>query len=345
MRLRRASLAQATLLAAASVACVSAWSQTVQDIPLHSPKPKPPEKPKQINLEPPKEVDTVPKAQEVDSKAAPAKPGKPAQPKEIVEDAPPPDAPVKSFAPAPIYDPALERQLRDLALSSHTHVSLYAWQLNTSKAVAMNADQTVQTTDVVQLAMLWESLRQIALGNINWDDVLSPKASTLRDAASRMVLAGDATMPSLLVERFTPKRVDQDLTTFGYDGPWLKPAALKTTPRQMVRLLQHIGMCDLDLPMQLHVNAVRAEAACRMATSMLRDHLYFDTTPTSSTARTILLATKTGPVVVAIYIDGDPANNATQLLPSITQAIVTAWSPDGFDGTLLGKPHLGVSWE
>jgi beta-lactamase class A len=321
MRCNAASLAWITLLLATALPC--AWSQTAQPIPLQAPQTKPSAKPQHINLDSPKPAEEPPKA----------------QPTEIKQEAPPPpEAPVKSFAPAPVFDAALEQQIRKLVTASHTKVALYAWQLNTSKAIAIDADQPIQTNSVVHLALLWESLRQIALGDINWDDTI--KSTTLHEATSRMLLTGDTTVPAMLVDRFTTKRVNQDLTTFGYDGPWQKPAAPRTTPRQMVRLLQHIAMCDLDLPKQLHVNVDRAEAACNTASTMLRDHLYFAAAPTSNTAQTFLLATESGPIVIAIY-----GEDAARLTPSITQAILTAWSPEGFDATQLDKLHLGVSWE
>ena len=262
---RNATVVGLALLLTAS--CQHGRAQAAQAIPLYSPKPKPAPKPTTITLDTPKveatrhearkpEADedeatptatatppatvaakpaatAAPKAQptpqDIKSGVGRAKVGSAAQPKTVSTNGSlPSEAPVKSFAPEPALDAALALQIRSLAATSHGKVALYAWQLNTAKAVAIDADQPVETAEVVPLALFWETLRQIALGDTTWDDRIP--SATLRDAARQMVL-GDPNVPGQLVTRFSLKRVDQDLTTLGYNEAWQQPVTGRTTPR------------------------------------------------------------------------------------------------------------------
>jgi beta-lactamase class A len=283
----------------------------------------------------------------------------------------PPDEipPPRSFAPEPKLDRVLEQRLRDLAKEHHGKVALYAWQLNTTRAVAIDAEQTVQTANAVKLALLWDSLRQISLGDTTWNEKLGN--ITLQDAFTRLTFTGDPAAATQLANRFTTHRVEEDMITLGYSGTWLPThpnaaqtlAPGKTTPKQVVSLLQHIGMCDLDLPKQLHVNIPRSEMACRAAAGILRDKLYRDSIPeapgsapqgegvltkTLSTGRSdiAILAAKTGPIVLAVYTyDNAAGADQARSIADITKAILDAWSPDGTDAKVFDKTHLGVSWE
>jgi beta-lactamase class A len=359
MSLPSGIVATATLLFAVIPLC--ARSQTATTIPLNSPKPKPAVPAKPVALDAPKVKTAAPEA------------------KTIVDAPPPPSvAPVKSFAPTPVLDRILEQQIRSIATSSRSKVALYAWQLNTAKAVAIDADESVQTADATRLALLWEILRQVALGDTSWDEKLPGSGTpTLREATSRLAFAADSTAVDQLANRFSSKRVSEDMTTLGNTSSWTTPKATRppasqhafgqarTTPRQMVLLLQHIGMCDLDLPRQLHVNIIRGDAACKAAVGMLRNEIYLDVVPatlgatsqsgniitkagSASTTRSAvaIVAARTGPIVMAIYsYDNAPGTEQDRLLASISKAIVNAWSPGGTDGRTFDRPHLGVNWE
>ena len=255
-------------------------------------------------------------------------------------------------------DPALQGKVEALLAAHHGKIALYAEQLNTGKTLTIDADQPVQTASTIKLAMLWTALREIALGHAAWDEKITlqpgesvggsgilhfldtPVTLTLKDVATMMVIVSDNTATNLMIDRFTTKRVDDNMTALGYDQTWFykkvfKPAVGpmpadqpkfglgKTTPRQISMVMEKIGRCDLSLPQQPAVDQGKADAACKVAMEMLRNQFYRGTIPrylekldntaqgsgiaskTGSLDATrsdvAIVAGKSGPMVLAIY--------------------------------------------
>ncbi len=258
----------------------------------------------------------------------------------------------------PQPDPVLQGKVDGVIAAHHGKIALYAEQLNTGKALSVDADKPVQTASTIKLAMLWTAMREVALGHAAWDEKITlqpgegvggsgmlhfldtPVTLTLKDVATMMVIVSDNTATNLMIDRFTTKRVDDNMTALGYDQTWLykkvfKPAVGpmpedqpnfglgKTTPRQITMVMEKIGRCDLNLPRQPAVDQVKADAACKVAIEMLRNQFYRNTIPryletldnteqgsgiaskTGSLDATrsdvAIIAGKSGPIVLAIY--------------------------------------------
>ena len=255
-------------------------------------------------------------------------------------------------------DPALQGKVNAIVAAHHGKIALYAEQLNTGKSLSVDGDRAVQTASTIKLAMLWTALREIALGHAQWDEKITlqpgdgvagsgilhfldtPVTLTLKDVATMMVIVSDNTATNLMIDRFSTKRVDDNMAALGYDQTWLykkvfKPAVGpvpadqpkfglgKTTPRQITLLMERIGRCDLNLPQQPVVDQAKADTACKAAIEMLRNQFYRGTIPrfletldntetgsgvaskTGSLDATrsdvAIVAGKTGPIVLAVY--------------------------------------------
>ena len=252
----------------------------------------------------------------------------------------------------------LQTQVRQIIAAHHGKVALFAHQLNTGQTLAIDADTPVQTASTIKLALLWTMLRQIALGKASWSEKLvlqpgegvggsgvlhfldTPVTLTLKDVATMMVIVSDNTATNLLIDRFTTKQVDADMTALGFNQTWLykkvsKPATGpmpadqpkfglgKTTPRQIASVMERIGRCDLNLPGQPRIDQSKPNAACAIALTMLRNQFYRDTIPrylesldnteegsgiasktgslNATRSDVAIVAGKTGPIVTAIY--------------------------------------------
>ncbi len=262
-----------------------------------------------------------------------------------------------SLAGAQTPDPA-QQEIQQIAKAHHGQIALFAHQLNTGKTIAIDADKAVQTASTIKLAMLWSALRQISLGKAAWDEKITlkpgeavggsgvlhfldtPVTLTLKDTMTMMVIVSDNTATNLMIDRFTTKQVNDDLTALGYNDTWFykkvsKPAVGpmpadqpkfglgKTTPKQIASILERIGRCDLNLPATPQLDQEKADAACKVAIEMLRNQFYRDTIPrylesldntaegsgTASKTGSLnatrsdvaIIAAKTGPIVLAIY--------------------------------------------
>ena len=204
--------------------------------------------------------------------------------------------------------------IQALIAAHHGRVAMYAQQLNSGKTVAIDADRPVQTASTIKLAILWETLRQVALGNARWDEPLTltrandtagsgilhlldqPLTLTLKDVTTLMVIVSDNTATNIMIDRFPRSLVNGDMAAIGLDQTFLykkvgRPAEGptppdqprfglgKTTPRQMAALVERIGRCDLNLPNTPAVPVANTDAACTVALSMLRNQFYRETIP------------------------------------------------------------------
>ncbi len=131
----------------------------------------------------------------------------------------------------------------------------------------------------------------------------------------------------------------------------------KTTPHEMATLLSHIYRCqfpgDLQRPQQAD------DALCTVMLTMLQKQFYRDALPRyldhenaeqadasmgnkSGALDAVrndvgLISTKQGPILISVftYNNADhswsPDNEGELTIAAVTQAIVDAWAPDGFD--------------
>jgi len=253
---------------------------------------------------------------------------------------------------------AVTNAVQQIIAQHHGKVAVYAHQLNTDKTIAIDADKPLQTASTIKLAMLWTAMREISLGHAAWDEKLTlqpgegvggsgvlhfldtPLTITLKDVATMMVIVSDNTATNMMIDRFTTKRVDDNMTALGLGQTWLykkvsKPAVGpmpadqkkfglgKTTARQISTVMEKIGRCDLNIAGQPAVDPAKAQVACKAAIVMLHNQFYRDTIPrylesldnteegsgiaskTGSLDATrsdvAIVAAKSGPIVLAVY--------------------------------------------
>ncbi|NYF80941.1 serine hydrolase [Granulicella arctica] len=296
----------------------------------------------------------------------------------------------------------LQQEVTGLSKAHHGRVAMYAEQLNTGKTVALDADIPVQTASVIKLTVLFEAMEQIRAGKASWDEKLTlapgdgvsgsgilnlldaPMTLTLRDVLTLMVVLSDNTATNLAIDRLGLDAINARIAWMGLKDTHLykkviKPATEpmpadqpkfglgKTTPREMARVMERIGRCELAGPGEA---AVAGDSAiCAVAIKMLRNQFYRDTVPrylealdsseagsgiASKTgslnavrADVAIVAGKTGPMILSIftYDNADQSwtvdNEAEVTIAKLAKAIVTAWSPSGIDGKGL-VPGLGL---
>ncbi len=159
-------------------------------------------------------------------------------------------------------------------------IALYAVQLNTHKAVGIDADLPVQTASVIKLAILYEAMVEVRDGKARWDEPIklhpgeavagsgiltffdAPTTLTLKDMLTLMVIVSDNTATNLAIDRFSIAPVNARMEALGLGNTHLykkvmKPATEpmpadqprfglgKSTPREMATLMTYIGECRL----------------------------------------------------------------------------------------------------
>ena len=297
-------------------------------------------------------------------------------------------------------DTELQHRLAAVAVAHHGHVALFATQLNTGKTVELDADHVVPTASVIKLTVLYEAMEQVRAGKAKWDEPITlapgdgvtgsgmlglmdaPLKLTLKDVLTLMVVLSDNTATNLMIDRFGLDAVNARSASIGLKDTYLykkvsKPAVGpmpadqrkfglgKTTPREMARVMERIGRCQLGEPAQPGDAAI-----CKMAIEMLRNQFYRDTIPryietvdSSETGSAIasktgslnavrndvgIVAGKSGPMVISIftYENVDQGwsvdNEAEVTIAKLAKEIVEAWSPEGLDAKRL-VPGLGLA--
>jgi len=307
---------------------------------------------------------------------------------------------------------SLTGRLDDIARQHHGRVALYATQLNTGRVVAIDADQVVQTASVIKLTVLFEAMEQVRAGKAHWDDKVAlkpgdavsgsgvlmfmdaPLELTLKDVLTLMIVMSDNTATNLAIDRIGLDAVNARIAWMGLKDTHLykkigKPAEGpmpgdqakfglgKTTPREMARVMERIGRCELAGPDPVAAGPLsetglseKDTAICAVAMKMLRNQFYRDTIPrylekldrtesgsgTASKTGSLnavradvaILAGKTGPMVFSIFTyenkdTGWTADNEGEVtIAKLARAIVEAWSPAGIDGKTLA-PGLGLA--
>ena len=305
----------------------------------------------------------------------------------------------EKVAPA---DGALEAAVRAIAAAHHGKVALFAEQLNTGKQLAVDADMPVQTASTIKLTILFEAMEQVRAGKARWEDRMTlaagdavggsgilrffdaPLVLTLKDVLTMMVIVSDNTATNLAIERLGLDAVNARIAWMGLKDTHLykrigKPATGpmpadqpkfglgKTTAREMTRVMERIGRCELAGAGEA---ALPGDAAlCGVAMGMLRNQFYRETIPrylekldSSETGSGIasktgsldavrcdiaIVAGKTGPIVMSIFTYGNVDhgwsvdNEGEVTVAKLGKAIVQAWSPSGIDGKGLA-PGLGL---
>ena len=181
-------------------------------------------------------------------------------------------------------DDGLNTTLNGMMKAHQGKVAMYARQLNTggenARAIAIDADEPVQTASVIKLAILYNAMVDVREGKASWDEKLTlkpgeavggsglfhfldtPVTVTLKDVLTMMVIMSDNTATNMAIDRFGVDAVNARVESLGLKNTHLykkvmKPATGpmpadqpkfglgKTTPREMAEIIEQIGECHL----------------------------------------------------------------------------------------------------
>jgi len=201
-----------------------------------------------------------------------------------------------------------------------------------------------------------------------------PLTLTLKDVLTLMIVVSDNTATNLMIDRFGLDKINAHSRELGLKDTYLykkvfKPPVPpmpfdqpkyglgKTTPREMAKVIEKIGLCQLGTAAR---PAVASDAAlCDAMLTMLRDQFYRDGIPryiegldSSESGSAIanktgavdaarsdvgLIASKNGLIVISAftYDNADHSyasdDEGDVTIAKLSQTIVKAWSPAGLD--------------
>lgn len=220
-------------------------------------------------------------------------------------------------------DSALQAKLGEMASRHQGKFALYATNLKTGDALAIDADTPVQTASVIKLTILVEAMREVKTGKHHLDEKLTldkdnvvqgsgvfqffdlPLAVTLKDVLTFMIIESDNTATNMAIDDVGIKNVNDNIAAVGLKDTYLykkvyKPATGpmpadqkkfglgKTTAREMAKVMESIVNCDLH-----------DQRLCDAMLYMLRNQQYRNMVPhfieTTDTSEGLsLIGNKTG---------------------------------------------------
>jgi beta-lactamase class A len=286
----------------------------------------------------------------------------------------------------------LQSQLDAIAAAHHGKVAFFAENLKTGETAAIDPDRPAPTASVIKLTVLWEAMQQIRAGEaslgekivLKKDDQVAgsgllpfldtPLTLTLKDVLTLMVVVSDNTATNLAIDRLGLDHINEGTRELGLKDTYLykkvfKPATGpmpadqpkfglgKTTPREMARVLEKIGLCQLGTA--THPAVASDTALCDVMLKMLRDQFYREGIPryiegldSSESGSAIahktgavdasrndvgLIASKNGLLVISAFTYDNADHSWTSddegdvTIAKLAQAVVKAWSPAGLD--------------
>jgi beta-lactamase class A len=292
----------------------------------------------------------------------------------------------------------LQSQLDSIAALHHGKVALFAENLKTGETAEIYADQPVPTASVIKLTILLEAIDQVRNGQASLDEKIVlkkdnqvegsgvlglmdvPLTLTLKDALTLMIVVSDNTATNLMIDRFGLDKINAHSRELGLKDTYLykkvfmppvPPAPAdqpkyglgKTTPREMAKVIENIGLCQLGTA--AHPSIASDAALCDVMLTMLRDQFYRDGIPRyieglDSSESGSAIANKTGAVDAAradvglaasknglIVISAFTYDNADHSYSSddegdvtiakLSRTIVAAWSPTGLDDRVFAE--------
>ncbi len=286
----------------------------------------------------------------------------------------------------------LQSQLSAIAAQHHGKVALFAENLKTGETAQIDPDQVAPTASVIKLTVLLEAMDEVRNGRASLDEKIvlkkdnqvegsgvlglmdAPLTLTLKDVLTLMVVVSDNTATNLMIDRLGIDKINAHTRELGLKDTYLykkvfmppvppvpadqpKYGLGKTTPREMAKVIEKIGLCQLGTAAR--PSAASDVALCDVMLKMLRDQFYRDGIPryiegldSSESGSAIanktgavdesrndvgLVASKNGLLVISAFTydnadhgwSSDDEGDVT--IAKLSQAIVKAWSPAGLD--------------
>jgi len=288
--------------------------------------------------------------------------------------------------------------LGQIAATHHGKVALFAENLKTGETVAIDPDAVVPTASVIKLTILLEAMDQVRNGQASLDEKIIlkkddqvagsgmlglmdvPLTLTLKDVLTLMIVVSDNTATNLVIDRFGLEKINAHNRELGLKDTYLykkvfRPALPpvpadqpkyglgKTTPREMAKVIEKIGLCQLGTA--AHPSVASDAALCDAMLTMLRDQFYRDGIPryiegldSSESGSAIanktgavdaarsdvgLVASKNGLIVISAFTydnadhswSSDDEGDVT--IAKLSRAVVKAWSPAGLDDKVFAE--------
>jgi len=292
----------------------------------------------------------------------------------------------------------LQTQLNAIVAKHHGKVALFAENLKTGETAEIDADQAVPTASVIKLTILLEAMDEVRNGRASLDERIvlkkddqvagsgmlglmdAPLTLTLKDVLTLMIVVSDNTATNLMIDRFGLDKINARSRELGLKGTCLykkvfKPPVPpvpadqpkfglgKSTPGEMAKVIEKIGLCQLGT--SAHPAVPSDAALCDVMLTMLRDQFYRDGIPryiegldSSDTGSAIanktgavdasrsdvgLVASKNGLIVISAFTyenadhsySSDDEGDVT--IAKLSRTIVEAWSPTGLDDKEFAK--------
>jgi beta-lactamase class A len=129
---------------------------------------------------------------------------------------------------------SLDNEVKTAVSSFKGKVSLFAKNLDTGEAYALNADERVRTASTIKIAVMIEAFARVAEGKIKWtDEVVLTKEKkvsgsgiltelsdglhlTLRDAVNLMMILSDNTATNLVLDVLSTDAVNARMESLGF---------------------------------------------------------------------------------------------------------------------------------
>ena len=129
---------------------------------------------------------------------------------------------------------SLDEQVKPIVASFKGKVSLFAKNLDTGQAYALNADERVRTASTIKIAVMIEAFARVTEGKAKWtDEVVLTKEKkvsgsgilaelsdglklTLRDAVNLMMILSDNTATNLVLDVVTTDAVNARMESLGF---------------------------------------------------------------------------------------------------------------------------------
>ena len=266
---------------------------------------------------------------------------------------------------------SLQTQLHALTDVYAGKVAFYAVDLRSGKSVAIDADTPVSTASVIKLTILFEALKQVQSGRVQFDDALTmtkndqvpgsgvlslfdtPQNLTLKDALTMMVVVSDNTATNLVIDHLGMNAIDARIAWMGLPdtqlyhkvftpSPTPSPGERRfglgqTTAREMAEVMTRFATCDLDPPgTPASPPSARDRGLCDVTMHMLDDQTDRNAIPRYLT---VPVANKTGAL--------DAVRNDVAIVSAANGPIVisaftydnadTSWTPDNAGELLMAK--------
>lgn len=160
----------------------------------------------------------------------------------------------------------LATEIRSTARNYPGTYGVMVWQPASGERGSVGADRSFEAASLAKLPVLLALYREAAAGRVELDEQIKIRPSdivpgtgvlkdrppgttlTLRQTANHLISESDNTAWAMLERRLGEPRIEQELASIGADTTHYEYGHHTTTPRDVLRMLQHISDPDYTTP-------------------------------------------------------------------------------------------------